>query len=102
MQTAEDIRIDTESIRRTLLCPYCNQRMSKWAVPNTPFSTWDAEFLYICFNDRCRYYVHGWKTMSEQGRQGMSYRFMFDPDRGSGFPILVTGPYTLKDGIVEE
>jgi SAM-dependent methyltransferase len=83
------------------LCPHCGQRMNKWMVPNSPFSDWDTEFLYICFNDSCPYLVRGWQVMSEQGIQGKSYRFVYDPERKSSIALPILSLNALKEGIVE-
>ncbi len=83
-------------------CPYCGMRLRKWTPPNSPFSTWDTEFLYICFNDECPYLVAGWQTMSCQGNPGMSYRHAHDPERGSHIPIPIISLHALKEGIVDE
>lgn len=83
-------------------CPHCGMRLRKWTPPNSPFSTWDTEFLYICFNDECPYLVAGWHTMSCQGNPGMSYRLAHDPERGSHIPIPIISLHALKEGIVDE
>lgn len=83
-------------------CPHCGMRLRKWTPPNSPFSTWDTEFLYICFNDECPYLVAGWQTMSCQGNPGMSYRHAHDPERGSHIPIPIISLHALKEGIVDE
>ncbi len=87
--------------RDSLLCPHCGRKLSKWAVPNSPFSTWDTEFLFICFNDECPYVVKGWRTMDEQGQPGMSYRFVYDPEKNSSIPIPIINLHALKDGVVD-
>lgn len=63
-------------VGRTLRCPYCGCRLSAWAVPRTPFTEWDEEFMFVCFNDRCPYLVRGWNAMSRQGNLGVSCRLM--------------------------
>jgi SAM-dependent methyltransferase len=93
---------DRGPTRETLLCPHCGLRLSKWKVPNSPFSTWDTEFLFICFNDECPYLVRGWQAMSEQGNAGRSYRFVYDPERNSSIPIPIINLHALKDGIVKQ
>ncbi len=87
-------------LKDTLLCPHCGQKMKKWATPDDPFSQWDAEFLYICFNDACPYFVNGWKTMGRQGHAGISYRLAFDPQRNSCMPIPVASSEALRGWIV--
>jgi SAM-dependent methyltransferase len=88
--------------RETLQCPHCGHKLSKWAVPDDPFSTWCTEFLYLCFNDECPYLVRGWRTMSEQGNGGWSYRFAYDPERDGPVPIPILSLLSLKDRIVSE
>jgi len=100
--TAEEMRARQEEVRRTLSCPHCGQRMKKWAVPYSPFSNWDSEYLYICFNDECPYLVRGWDVMNRQGNAGVSYRQMFNPDTGCLSPMPVPSLKVLKDGIIEE
>jgi SAM-dependent methyltransferase len=101
-----DMRKDQEenTVCSGVACPHCGQRLKKWAVPCNPLADcgWDNEFMFICFNDWCPYFMNGWKTMAKQGRPGMSYRYMFDAERKTCVPIPVTGLQDLRYGIVEE
>lgn len=97
----EEVKRRKKEVRTTLRCPYCGERMKKWAVPHTPFSTWDAEFMYICFNDQCPYLVQGWDAMQAQGNIGSSYRCMYNPHKDVCMPVPVPGIHALKEGIVE-
>ena len=90
------------AVKETLRCPHCGDRLRKWAVPDNPFAfTWDADFLYICFNDDCPYYVRGWNHMSRAGNRGVSYRLMYNPKNDCCTPIPVFSPRTLREGIIE-
>jgi SAM-dependent methyltransferase len=100
--TEEERMARLEAIRTSLECPYCGSRMKKWKVPDSTFSTWDGEFRYICFNDRCPYVTRGWQVMARQGNQGMSYRLMYDPERNNTVPIPIYDHYMLRESIVEE
>jgi hypothetical protein len=88
--------------RDTLECPHCGHKLSKWAVPNDPFSTWCSEFFFICFNDECPYLMRGWRTMNEQGNGGWSYRYAYDPERDGFMPMPIVSLLSLKDGIVSQ
>jgi SAM-dependent methyltransferase len=91
-----------EAVATTLECPYCGDRLRRWAVPQTPFTEWDEEFLYICFNDRCPFLLRGWRKMEEQGNPGFSYRMMFNPRnrRCMSIPVPSLGAY--RASIVDE
>lgn len=88
-------------VKNTLRCPHCDQRMEKWAVPDTPFTEWDNDFLYICFNDTCPYLLRGWEAMADQGNVGFSYRLMYDPKRDAFHPVPVPTLGALREHIVK-
>jgi len=48
-------------IKETPTCPHCGQKMSKCETPTYNFgdvsSGWNDPFLYICFNDECKFFV---------------------------------------------
>lgn len=103
---AADARLDPAEFRNrkrviadTLQCPHCEQPLSRWQVPQTPFVEWSSTFQFICFNDDCPYYVRGWKTFENQGIPG-SYRFMYDPDSNSCHSVPVLTPTALRASIV--
>ncbi len=98
----EELQRRMEKVPRTLRCPYCNEPMRRWAVPQNPFTEWDTEFMYICFNDACPYLVRGWQVMLEQGNRGMSYRCMFNPVNNRCMPVPVPSLQALKEGILEK
>jgi hypothetical protein len=91
-----------QAIKHTLRCPHCGEKMLKWAVPDNPFEvTWDNEFMYICFNDACPYYVRGWDFMYREGNRGCSYRLMYNPEKDCCMPIPVPTPKALRESIIE-
>jgi SAM-dependent methyltransferase len=95
----EIFRERKRSIARTLRCPHCEQALSRWRVPQTPFIEWSSTYQFICFNDACPHYVGGWKTFENQGIPG-SYRFMYDPDSGGCHSVPVLTPTSLRASIV--
>ncbi len=99
---AEVLEARRARIKETLECPHCGVPMKKWRVPQTPFTEWDNEFMYICFNDACPYLVRGWKVMEGQGNFGFSYRQMYNPDRDVLLPVPVPNLRALRESIVEE
>ncbi len=101
LPSGEEIESRQKSVKDTLCCPYCGEKMKKWQVPDNPFcQTWDNDFMYICFNDDCPYYIRGWDVMYRDTNQGLSYRCMFNPVNGCCSPIPVPTPYALKEGII--
>jgi SAM-dependent methyltransferase len=95
----EEIGERKARIKDTLRCPYCDEMLEKWEVPDTPFVEWPSEFQFICFNDECAYFLGGWSTMASQGNP-CSYRFMYDPLTDGCHPIPVLSRDALREGIV--
>ena len=90
-------------VKETLKCPYCSDRLKKWLVPANPFfQTWDNEYMYICFNDQCTYFVRGWDHMASEGNRGMSYRLMYNPEKDRCMPVPVPSSRALREGIIED
>lgn len=85
-----------------MFCPHCGQRLNKWATPNDPFSTWDTDYMYICFNDSCPFVVKGWSALRKQGNRGMSCRYMYNPVRHTRTAIPIINLHALKERIVED
>ena len=91
-----------KTIKQTLRCPHCGEKMLKWAVPDNPFEvTWDNDFMYICFNDACPYYVRGWDFMYREGSRSCSYRLMYNHEKDCCMPIPVPTPKALRESIIE-
>lgn len=86
----------------TRACPYCGSTLTKWAVPQNPFTEYDTEFMYVCFDDSCPFLVGGWDTLGQQGNLGFSCRFMYDPERDACLSVPVPSLRALREGIVEE
>jgi SAM-dependent methyltransferase len=92
-----------KAVKHTLACPYCGDRLLKWEVPDNPFSqTWDNDYMYICFNDECSYFVRGWDVMAKGANRTQSYRLMYNPEKDCCMPIPVPTPKALREGIIEE
>jgi len=75
-------------------CPHCGASMDPIETPLE--SSWGGEVHYVCFNDRCTYYVSSWNTLEGQGIERAGYRCRVDP-RGACGPIAVWSPTALKD-----
>jgi SAM-dependent methyltransferase len=88
------------AVKDTLCCPHCGDRLRKWQVPYTPFTTWDTDYLYICFNDTCPYLMRGFGVMNRQGNRGVSYRLMYNPRNNCCMPVPVPSLTALRESIV--
>jgi SAM-dependent methyltransferase len=97
----KDLLAREKMVKATLNCPHCGETMKKWAVPQGPFTEWDNEFMYICFNDACPYLVRGWEVMEKQGNRGISYRCMYHPEKDVCLPVPVPSLGALRESIVE-
>lgn len=98
----EEIERRSAEVKDTHVCPYCGGRMLKWEVPQTPFTEWDNEYMYVCFNDACPYLLGGWEEMGRQGNYGVSYRMMYNPVMDHLMPVAVPSLKTMRDGILDE
>lgn len=98
---AEELERRKAAVKHTLRCPYCSEKLLKWAVPQTPFTQWDVDLMYVCFNDECPYLVRGWEVMYKQGNRGLSYRFTYIPQRDQCMSMPVSSLHTLKESIIE-
>jgi len=96
----EEIEQRKRRVKVTFRCPYCDERLAKWEVADSPYIEWPSEFQYICFNDQCAYFLGGWGAMATQGNP-CSYRFMYDPPTDGRHPIPVLSREALKDGIID-
>ena len=90
-----------QEVGKTLCCPHCGDELKKWEVPQHCFTEWPNEYMYICFNDECPYFVRGWDSMAKQMNPG-SYRLMYDPLTDTCQPVPVYNRNTLRDGIMQE
>lgn len=98
----DDVERRKTEIKNALRCPFCGERLKKWAVPDNPFvQTWDNDFMYICFNDACPYYVRGHDVTARSGAGRGSYRLMYNPLKDCCQPIPAMTPHSLKEGVVE-
>ncbi len=89
-----------KKVRETLRCPYCEQKLVKYDVPQTPFTEWDSEYVYVCLNQTCSYLLNGWATMREQGNLGFSYCLMYDPNHDYFRAIPVPSVTAMKHYLV--
>ena len=89
------------AVKHTLECPHCKEGLLKWQLPQNPFTGWDMEFLFVCFNDACPFVVRGWEVMYRQGNMGLSYRFAYNPDRDQCMSVPVPHLHALRESIVE-
>jgi SAM-dependent methyltransferase len=99
--TKEELEDRKKGIKMSLCCPHCGERLKKWIIPDNPFGcTWDNEYMYICFNDECPYFVRGWEFMQKEGNSG-SYRLMYNPEKDTCQPLPVPTARALRESLVD-
>jgi len=90
---------------KKLVCPHCGQNRNKWSTPSFNFSDglgWCTPFLYVCFNDNCKFFQNSWKQMSEVYGQEMGYRYMVHPDSGESSSVPVGNRQAMRGDIIDE
>ena len=81
-------------------CDHCHVPMKKWATPAN--STWKTDFLWVCFNDECPYFVRGWDHMMKTQEAKASYRHSLNPETGATGPLPCWSYNAQKDRIIGE
>ena len=86
-------------------CPHCQQPLSKWATPSFNFADglgWGTDYLFVCFNDDCNFYIMGWEQMMTKYGHPYSYRYMEFPDSKQSGAIPVGSKVAAKGNIIDE
>jgi hypothetical protein len=91
-----DLEARKQAVKDTLRCPYCDADLVKHDTTGNPFGAWGQGFLYVCFNDRCPYYLESFETMAGQGAHGGAYRFVWDPDKDWCGPVIARGDFAPR------
>ena len=60
-----------------------------------------THFFYVCFNDRCPYYIRGWEHVWAAQQIHASFRCRLDPDSGKWVPLPVWSAEALKEDIID-
>ena len=90
---------------KKIVCPHCQQKLNKLSTPSFNFSDglgWCTPFLYVCFNDNCKFFQNSWKQMSEVYGQEMGYRYMIHPDSGESSSVPVGNRQAMRGDIIDE
>lgn len=80
-------------------CPHCDQPMERWLIPDE--LKFEEEWHWVCFNDKCPYYVKGYEWMEEKYGKTASYRHRQNPNRNECGPLAVWSDMALRQGIIE-
>jgi hypothetical protein len=92
MLDKEEISRRKAAVKDTLRCPYCDTPLTEWDVGEHLYCDWNTDVLHVCFNDECPYHTGSWRTLAGQGAEGGSYRFVYDPVRDWGGPVVARMP----------
>jgi hypothetical protein len=96
----ETVEARKKKVAETLRCPYCEKELVRYDIPQTPFTEWDSEWVYVCLNQSCPYTQEGWSVMREQGNLGFTYCLMYDPHHDYFRPIPVPSVEAMKRYVV--
>ena len=88
----------TQPEKNKIECPHCQQKLLKWACPIE--SKWCSEYMYICFNDDCSFFVEGWDWMLENYNVKASYRYRYNPFTGETGSLPVYSKDAGRESII--
>lgn len=81
-----------------LVCKHCGKELSKVMMPDE--SKWEVDYLRVCMDDECPYYLRGWDHMKVNYEVKHSYRYFVNPYTGEDGPLPVSRPDDYKNLIV--
>ena len=64
-------------VKEHLKCPYCEVDLERWECRDSPLAAFNTEFLYVCVNRECPYFLGS----LEEDHMGGAYCFVYDPSR---------------------
>lgn len=86
-------------MNQRITCKYCKGELKKVYLPSD--SDWGVEYLFLCLNDDCGYFVRGWDWMWNNFQVVASYRYMVNPFTGYDGPYPVSRENDIKNAYVE-
>lgn len=89
--SSEEIEARKKTTHETMCCPHCDEPLTRWKVPDTPFNEWDADFVWVCFSRTCPYNLRSWDVMRQQGNVGIGYRLMYHRERDRFYTVPDVG-----------
>ena len=78
-------------IKKHLRCPYCEAKLEKWDCPDSPLAAFNTEFIYVCVNRECSYFLGSLEDNESSGAMGGAYCLVYDPSRGWFGPMPARG-----------
>lgn len=94
--TDEELQARKAAVKDTLRCPYCDGELTRHDTTQNPLGGWGRGLLYVCFSDRCPYYLKSFETLTAQGARGGAYRLVYDPDRDWCGPVVARGNFAAR------
>jgi hypothetical protein len=81
-------------------CKYCGATLDKVILP--PENEWGVEYLMVCMNNECSYYVKGWEWMLEKYNVKASYRYKVNTFHGDDGPLSIRSPLDYTGWVVKK
>jgi hypothetical protein len=83
-----------------LVCKHCQAELTKVLMP--PDTDWGVEYLMVCMNDDCGYFIRGWKHMKEKYNKKASYRHQLNTFTGYEGPLPCTSKEDYTGWVVKK
>lgn len=83
-------------VKEHLKCPYCDSDLQRWNCPDTPLAAFNTDFIYVCVNPECPYFLGSLEDDGPGGHVGGAYCFVYDPSRDWIGPMPARTPPTPR------
>lgn len=96
---------DLRCLDEVKICPHCNETLSCCEAPPIHVGDglgWGSDVLFICLNDSCSLFLHGWDKIEAQYGHHASYRYMELPGSNESNCMMVGNADAFKACVINK